>query len=135
MSNIKWKKGEELQLSEHFTAKEFECPCDKCEDQEISRDLISKLEHVRHDIGCGLKVNSGYRCQEHNVAVGGHKSSSHCLGLAADITPVNFSTDMLDKLYELCYAEFDNIGNGINKGFIHIDVRPKKPEGKRLWLY
>ena len=132
---IWWKRGADMQISEHFTTNEFECPCGKCESQKISRDLISKLEHVRHDFNDPIKVNSGYRCKEHNAAVGGHVSSSHVEGLAADIRPKITTTESLDQLYDLCYSEFDNIGNGRNRGFIHVDVRQKKPTGKRLWLY
>lgn len=132
---IYWKRGEDVQLSEHFKAKEFECPCGKCTDQQISRSLISKLEHVRHDFNEPISVNSGYRCPEHNAAVGGHSSSTHLQGLAADIRPKFLTTDSLDQLYDLCYSEFDNIGNGRNRGFIHVDDRPAKPTGKRLWLY
>lgn len=132
---ILWKRGEKLQLSEHFNSNEFECPCGKCDDQKISRELISKLEHVRHDFAEPIKVNSGYRCPEHNEAVGGHASSTHLNGMAADVRPKFLTTDSLDKLYDLCYNEFDNIGNGRNRGFIHVDVRPAKSTGKRLWLY
>lgn len=128
---IEWKKGDKLQLSEHFSSSEFECKCGACGDQKISRELLSKLEHVRDVVGKPLRVHSGYRCPEHNIKVGGHPSSSHCMGLAADI-----SIDDLDKLYNACTDEFDNIGDGRNKGFIHIDTRSKRPDGKkRLWLY
>lgn len=132
---IEWKRGESLQLSEHFMAEEFECPCE-CVDQKISRELLSKLEHVRYTYGKGIHVNSGYRCEKHNVAVGGVAKSAHVDGLAADIAPLHVELDLLDELYKLCYNEFDNIGNGINKGFIHVDVRPLKADGtKRTWLY
>lgn len=36
-----------------------------------------------------IKVNSGYRSYEVNRAVGGSKTSEHCLGYAADIEPYN----------------------------------------------
>src|SRR5574343_559561 len=135
MDILEWKRGAKLQISEHFTSCEFECPCGKCEKQFISRTLVSKLEHVRHEAKQPIHINSGYRCEEHNKAVGGHSSSSHVYGLAADIRPSNFDVNDLDNLYKICYDEFDNIGNGINKGFIHVDTRAKKATGKRLWSY
>lgn len=132
---IIWKRGAALKLSDHFSSKEFECPCGKCDEQKISAKLIEKLEQVRVEFGEPVSVNSGYRCPEHNVQVGGHASSSHVNGLAADVRPKITTTDSLDQLYDLCYSKFDNIGNGRNKGFIHVDVRPAKSTGKRLWLY
>lgn len=130
-----WKRGDNIQLSEHFSSEEFECPCGVCQDQMISPTLITKLEKVREDFKEPINVNSGYRCEDHNKAVGGFPNSSHKNGLAADICPKHKTVETLDDLYDLCYTEFDNIGNGRNKGFIHVDVRPAKPSGKRLWLY
>ena len=43
------------------------------------------LQPVRDHFAKGVKVNSGYRAPEVNAAVGGSKTSDHCLGMAADI--------------------------------------------------
>lgn len=37
----------------------------------------------------GIIVNSGYRCEALNKAVGGSKTSSHKIGTAADVEPKN----------------------------------------------
>lgn len=132
---IPFKKGENKQLSNNFRSDEFECPCGKCTDQFIDQGLIEKLQKVRDKYGKPVNVNSGYRCPEHNTAVGGKIGSAHMSGLAADIAPVLMTLDELDDLYEICYNLFDNIGDGRNKKFVHVDVRAPKKTGKRLWIY
>lgn len=44
------------------------------------------LDPIREQWGKPIFVNSGYRCQELNKAVGGVSNSHHLLGCAADIT-------------------------------------------------
>jgi uncharacterized protein YcbK (DUF882 family) len=132
---ITFKKSENKKLGKYFKTKEFICSCGKCKDQFISPQLIEKLDEVREKFGKPIKITSGYRCPEHNVAIGGKVGSSHVSGLAADIQPVLLTLDDLDLLYEICYNVFDNVGDGRNKNFIHVDVREPKKTGKRHWLY
>jgi|SanBayMetagenome_1026888.scaffolds.fasta_scaffold164347_1 uncharacterized protein YcbK (DUF882 family) len=134
---ITFKKKENKQLTKHFNSSEFECPCKQCKNanQYISLELLELLEKVREAYGHPIVVTSGYRCPAHNVKIGGAKSSSHLAGLAADISPKLITLDDLDTLYEICYNTFSNIGDGRNKKFIHVDVRPAKPSGKRHWIY
>jgi len=134
---IAFKKGENKQLSPHFNSKEFECPCNHCDgaNQYISEQLIMDLEKTRQDYGDPIHVESGYRCPQHNAEVGGKENSSHLAGLAADIMPSLLNVDELDKLYDICYNNFNNIGDGRRRKFIHVDVRPAKPTGKRKWIY
>jgi uncharacterized protein YcbK (DUF882 family) len=132
---ITFKKKENKQLSKHFNSKEFECNCQKCDEQIISEVLIEKLEKVREEYGKPIKITSGYRCADHNTAIGGKIASSHMTGLAVDLAPTLITLDELDNLYEICYNVFDNIGDGRSKRFIHVDVREPKSSGKRHWLY
>lgn len=37
----------------------------------------------------GINVNSGYRCPDLNIKVGGAKNSAHLTGYAADLSPSN----------------------------------------------
>ena len=132
---ITFKKKENKQLSKHFNSQEFECPCNKCKVQYIDETLIQKLEIVREKFGKAIRITSGYRCPDHNKAIGGKDNSSHMAALAGDITPVIITLDSLDELYEICYNVFDNVGDGRIKKFIHVDVREPKKTGKRHWLY
>lgn len=47
------------------------------------------LDPIREAWGSAIIVNSGYRCEELNKAVGGSKTSVHKLGWSADIRPKN----------------------------------------------
>lgn len=80
-----------------FTEKEFWCKCTECQKmkqagmpadvQQNVRALVSEvLDPVREKLGGPLRVNSGYRCREHNLKVGGVRNSQHMAGEAADIT-------------------------------------------------
>lgn len=133
----KYAKGVSQKLGQYFDLNEFHCSCSRCSETFVDELLIDKLDKVRAEFGKPLKITSGYRCPEHNASSGGKSNSAHTSGMAADIRPVNnMSVEELDRLYEICLKHFDNIGNGINKGFIHVDSRPLKADGKkRLWMY
>lgn len=52
---------------------------------EKLRLLAERLDIYREALGEPITVNSGYRCPDLNVAVGGSKTSHHCKGDAADL--------------------------------------------------
>ena len=56
---------------------------------ENLNELAFFLDGIRAAWGSGIKVNSGYRNEKLNVAVGGVLNSAHRLGYAADIVPSN----------------------------------------------
>ena len=78
-----------------FKEKEFVCRC--CGElpplaQANVRALVANvLDPVREKLGKPIVVNSGYRCKEHNLEVGGVTNSQHLVGEAADIVPVHGS--------------------------------------------
>ncbi len=55
------------------------------------------LEPLRSAWGSGIKVNSGYRCDALNRAVGGVSTSAHKQGYAADLVPSNGKIDEFGK--------------------------------------
>jgi uncharacterized protein YcbK (DUF882 family) len=133
---IKIQKGQPVQITNHFSSTEFECPCTNCTINYVDDQLVNKLEDLRVDYGSPIRITSGYRCPKHNEEVGGVSASAHQSGLAADIQPSVVNVDELDKLYDLAYISFDNIGDGRRLKFVHLDVRPSKPDGKkRTWTY
>jgi hypothetical protein len=56
---------------------------------EAEENLMALVENVlepaREKLGGPIIVNSGYRCERHNKAVGGVANSQHLRGEAADI--------------------------------------------------
>jgi len=124
MHNLKtFQKGLKEPVSEatpHFNIVEFECKCSKQHDNQIDLELVEKLELLR--AACGhkpIKINSAYRCFDHNKAVGGSKGSKHMEGIAADI--VIQGVDPRKAAVKAAMVGFTGIG--IYKTFTHVDIR------------
>ena len=101
----------------YFKEGEFACKC--CGRVMIDNRLVTMLDRVRHTLGKPIYVNSGYRCVDHNKAVGGATGSYHVKGLAADIT----AHCDLKRLQRLCFAA--GIPTAViyhRQGFIHVDL-------------
>lgn len=134
-----WDKGDPDKLSEHFSCKEFECPCvlPTCGTQSIEVSLIDKLTRVRKLMGRPLKITSGYRCHAHQLALAakGYETapglSQHELGRAADIVLPGATLYQFAALLHHCEQEFSSIGEALS--FLHVDLRVDKP-GRR-WYY
>ncbi len=76
-------------LSAHFSDAEFTCRhCGRL-DGRVLPELVAGLEALRASAYSvtGLTIASGYRCAEHNRAVGGAAQSQHVLRAAADVQP------------------------------------------------
>lgn len=116
------------QLTEHFNAREFRCKCGKSHDFLISDELVSKLEQLYAALGCGkIIVNSGYRCPEHDKAVGGTSTGQHTKGTAADVVCYDKSGSVISAKTVCCKAQdlgFSGIAN-ITGAYtsVHLDVR------------
>lgn len=135
MNIRRWNRGQVRPLSMHFSAKEFNCTCGTCVGQFVDQDLITKLEEVRQIYNGPITITSGFRCKirQQQLRVEGRETSTgtstHELGQAADIT----ASDM-DRLKVAVDLVFDTFG--VAKSFIHVDLRPKLPNGlKRIWYY
>lgn len=77
----------DFQITQNFNLKEFECPC--CGLVMIDNRLVDFLQSIRNDYGSPILIDSGYRCERHNLYIGGTEGSYHLFGLAADITTEN----------------------------------------------
>ena len=120
-------------LTEHFSRKEFACKCN-CGADDISEELVEKLELVRFIYKKPMTITSGVRCEKHNAspAVQGRKNSTHLKGWAADIAVSGcFQRDQLAGYLRM---QFNRMG--IAKTFIHVDVGDEhgKPS-PCLWVY
>ena len=107
----------EGKLSEHFAAQELACPCENCDRLVVHWALIELLQRLRERVGV-LVTTSGYRCAEHNRAVGGAESSLHICGMAADIQSEDLAPDQLAPLAK----GFGAGGVGLYPRHVHVDV-------------
>jgi zinc D-Ala-D-Ala carboxypeptidase len=112
----------------YFKIEEFKCKCG-CDAIRISPFLLEKIDIARGKAGIPFKVTSGYRCKNHNRAVGGASDSQHVKGTAVDIACSN-SADRAIIIKALLDSGFTGIG--IAKHFVHGDIRDAKP---LCWLY
>jgi len=112
-------------FGEYFLCEEFACPC--CGVALMDRDFIIALNRLRALADRPIWVNSGFRCFNHNYAIGGAPGSYHMAGKAADIVIVGLTLNEMLKLAEQVDA-FRNGGIGIypKKGFIHVDNRGRR---------
>ena len=83
MAILTYKFDDQTQLSPHFNAREFRCQCGQPHETLIASELIDKLEALYTALNCSkIIVTSGYRCPEHDKAVGGTSSGQHTKGTA-----------------------------------------------------
>lgn len=100
---------------------------DNTPDQTITNNLTKLIEAVldplREWYGKPIIVNSGYRCEALNKAIGGAKSSQHMLGEAADITVG--SKEENEKLFDYIKdnLEFDQLINESDFSWVHVSYR------------
>lgn len=118
----------------HFTIEEMtESSTAKAKDIDNtpSQEILAKLQKLieaildplREWYGKPIRVNSGYRCEALNKAVGGSKTSQHCLGEAADITAG--SKEENEKLFNYIKDNlpFDQLINESDFSWIHVSYR------------
>lgn len=118
---------------------------DNTPNKEITEHLIELVEKLldplRNDwaeycdvnqLGSpAISVNSGYRCNELNKAVGGSLTSAHLTGYAADIVPSNGNMKVFQSWIAEAIEEFDfdqliyeRPRNGI-ASWIHLGLKNK----------
>lgn len=112
----------------HFNESEFKCR--HCGEVKPSQHLMAVLELVRMHFSQPVTVNSSYRCEEHNAAVGGAKNSKHKLGIAADIVVKGIEPKLVYQLLDSVFPNSYGLGLYEKKGFVHVDVRPNKARWK-----
>lgn len=88
--------------------------------------VMNVLDPARERIGMPIRVNSGYRSQQLNKAVGGVSDSQHLLGEAADVRVG--SPAMNKRLYEvLLELPFDQLiweqGSDVGPAWIHVSYK------------
>lgn len=106
---------------------EFRCKCtnDSCKSVIVNPKLPKAYEKFRKAVGRPLKINSGFRCFLHNLAIGGAALSHHTAGDAVDIDYHNLKNlfDPPEVTKMLRAAGFTFIKYYPEECFFHADVR------------
>ena len=118
----KAKEGN-VKLSKNFTVKEFACS-DGTDTVFVSLVLVNLLQKIRDHFGKAVIINSAYRTEAHNKAIGGATYSQHKYGLAADIHINDVTSKEIAAYVETLMPNRGGIG--IYKSFTHVDVRRVK---------
>lgn len=88
----------------------------------VDEAALDKLQALRDRLGAPLHLNSAYRSEAHNRAVGGSPKSQHRLGRGFDISLRTVTRQELTKAARL--VGFTGIGQ--YDSFIHVDTGPAR---------
>ncbi len=111
----------DIQLTEHFNLREFECTHPAHKHVQLDERLLYTLEELRMLLGVPLVINSAYRCPLRNKQVGGSENSLHMEGKAVDISLHTIDQPILT--IEDIARELGFDGVGLYNTFIHLDTR------------
>ena len=109
-----------IQLTKNFNDEEFKCKCG-CGEIKYNLKHITRLQVLRDYLRKPIIINSAYRCENHNKAIGGAPESRHVQGDATDIRIEGLEPEILA---DICENIFDGIGR--YDTFTHCDSRGKK---------
>jgi hypothetical protein len=101
----------------------------------LERLCKEALEPIRELCGA-IKVNSGYRSDAVNKAVGGSTTSAHSYGLAADLHPLKVTWKQLMDKTIASGLKLDQIifeHTWVHVGLLH--PKNKKQRGERLTMF
>lgn len=107
---------------------EMRCKCG-CGGLVVDEAFLERLNKARAIAHTPFRINSGYRCPTHNVAVGS-KSRNHVSGRAADIACTHGAL-RLRIILALLEVGFRRIGVG--QTYVHVDDMPDMPHS--IWVY
>jgi uncharacterized protein YcbK (DUF882 family) len=93
--------------------------------------FLEKLQELRDTVARPMQINSGYRCEEHNESVGGHRKSRHLLGTGVDCSTLGWSSSNLYLLVKTA-QELGFKGIGVAKTYVHLDTRSGRA---KMWVY
>ncbi len=105
-----------MRLSKNFQSSEFKCS--HCGDTKMDKEFISKLQELRTLCNFPFKINSGWRCDEHNKKVSKNSRGDHVLGTACDVHCVDRYKRFSILQHAISLGYFKDIA--ISKTFIHL---------------
>lgn len=96
-----------------------ELACQGTGEMLVDEEALDALQKFRDDVARPVILNSAYRSEKHNAAVGGAKNSQHRLGKAFDIR----ITDRLTRSVIHAAARAAGFkGIGDYDTFVHVDT-------------
>lgn len=121
---MKYFTIEEMIKSSTATAKRIDNTPNQTVIDSLTKLIEAVLDPLREWYGKPIRVNSGYRCEALNKAVGSKaKNSQHLYGEAADITAG--SKEENEKLFNYIKdnLEFDQLINESDFSWVHVSYR------------
>lgn len=95
-----------------------------CKQEDLNKALVDRIILAQKMCGEQFVITSGYRSQGYERSKGRKGTSSHCKGLAVDISTVN-SHLRFKVVGALILSGFPRLG--IGKTFVHADIDETKP--------
>lgn len=122
-------------LTSYFSKSEFICKCG-CGRDNISMELVEKLQRLRVLANRKIVINSGCRCIQHNKDEEGKVDSAHiCEGKEGEAADIHISDPVtLWILVQLIFEWKLFTRVGIGKTVLHVDISKTLP-GPRIWPY
>lgn len=133
-----------MNLSTHFSIAEMTKTSQKLDNtpsEEILKHLkytAEQMELVRALFGKPITINSGFRSEAVNKAVGGSKTSQHCSGAACDFEIEGISNYDLAKKIADSDIQFDQLilemytSGQPSSGWVHCSFVQSKPRKQIL---
>lgn len=103
----------------YFKDEEFRNATPSCSLEDMDEKFMQKLDDARSICSYKFVINSAYRSEDYEKSHGRSGSSSHCKGLAVDISCLT-SIARLRMILALLAVGFRRIG--IYPNFIHVDM-------------
>lgn len=117
-----------MKITKNINLNELVCRCGCATPQDISYRLMAlafMLQRIRDHFAAPVYINSAYRCQSHNSAVGGASRSYHMEGIAADIRVKDVHPQVVYKAVLLMMSKGLILSGGVKcyPAFVHYDMR------------
>lgn len=116
---------EELCQSDTANAKGIDNTPNALQRTNLENLITNILDPLREAYGKPIYVNSGFRCEALNKAVGGAKNSEHLSGSAADIDvhSVKGNKELFDLIQKL-NLPFRQLIDEKNMSWVHVSYNP-----------
>lgn len=103
----------------------------------MSKLAENVFEPLRAHVGGPIKVNSMFRSEELNKAIGGSKTSQHCKGEAIDIDDIHgYATNAEMFMFIWDNLDFDQLiwefGTDENPSWVHVSYVSPEENRKRV---